>query len=215
MINKIDKFKDKSGLLGEAARQHNRFLDSLRENDGLNEGVYIEEVPSSTNSVETISVINPGFSYTTAPIVTILGDGTGATAHAIVSGTGYITSIVIDDGGNGYTSALVIITTADGDTSGQNGAAIANLSGRYGTLRTYYNNASQVKTIFDSNIGTIDYLNGIITLESFNPYGVNEPLGQLTISVTPTTNIISSSYNRIITIDPYDSNAIKVSVTAK
>ena len=72
-----------------------------------------------------------------------------------------------------------------------------------------------MKTIFDSNIGTIDYLNGVITLESFNPYGVNDPLGQLTISVTPTTNIISSSYNRIITIDPFDSNAIKVSVTAK
>lgn len=43
VLEELDKFKDKSGLLGEAARQHNRFLDSLRENDGLNEGVYIED----------------------------------------------------------------------------------------------------------------------------------------------------------------------------
>ena len=179
------------------------------------QGVYIEEVPSSTNSVETISVINPGFSYTTAPIVTILGDGTGATAHAVVSGTGYITSIVIDDGGNGYTSALVVITTADGDTSGQNGAAVANLSGRYGTLRTYYNNTSQVKTIINSNIGTVDYQTGTITLNSFAPYDVADPLGQFSVIVTPSSSIISSSYNKIITIDPFDSQAITVNVTAK
>ena len=179
------------------------------------EGVYIEEVPSSTNSVETISVINPGFSYTTAPTVTILGDGTGATAHAVVSGTGYITSIVVDDGGNGYTSALVVITTADGDTSGQNGAAIANLSGRYGTLRTYYNNTTQVKTIVNSNIGIVDYQNGSITLNSFAPYNVSDPLGQFSVIVTPSSSIISSSYNKIITIDPFDSQAITVNVTAK
>ena len=43
VLEELDKFKDKSGLLGEAARQHNRFLDSLRENDGLNEGVYVED----------------------------------------------------------------------------------------------------------------------------------------------------------------------------
>ena len=49
-------------------------------------GVYIEEVPSSTDGVDTISVINPGFSYQYAPTVTILGDGTGATAHAVISG---------------------------------------------------------------------------------------------------------------------------------
>jgi hypothetical protein len=52
-------------------------------------------------------------------------------------------------------------------------------------------------------------------LDNFNPYGVNDPLGQLTISVTPTTNIISSSYNRIITIDANDSNSVKVIVRAK
>jgi hypothetical protein len=191
---------------------------SFRDTENLStiiEGVYIEEVPSSTNSVESISVINPGFSYTATPTVTILGDGTGATAHAVLSGTGRITSIVIDSGGNGYTSALVVITAADGDTSGKNGAAVANLSGRYGTLRTYYNNTSQVKTIINSNIGTVDYQTGTVTLNSFAPYDVADPLGQFSIIVTPSSSIISSSYNKIITIDPFDTQSITVNVISK
>jgi len=191
---------------------------SFRDTENLStiiEGVYIEEVPSSTNSVESISVINPGFSYTATPIVTILGDGTGATGYAVLSGTGRITSIVIDSGGNGYTSALVVITAADGDTSGKNGAAVANLSGRYGTLRTYYNNTSQVKTVINSNIGTVDYQTGTITLNSFAPYDVADPLGQFSIIVTPSSSIISSSYNKIITIDPFDTQSITVNVISK
>ena len=82
-------------------------------------------------------------------------------------------------------------------------------------LRIYYNNTNSVKTIFNSNVGTIDYTNGIITLNSFNPYNVNNDLGQLTVTAAPTTSIISSAYNRIITIDPYDSTAIIVNVTSK
>lgn len=179
------------------------------------DGIYIEEVPSSTNSVETISIINPGFGYTATPKVVIYGDGTGATAHAVLSGAGSIAKIVVDNGGNGYTSAAVTITPAEGDSTGQLGSAVVNLSGRYGTLRSYYNNTTQVKTIFKSNIGTIDYTAGIVTLNSFNPINVDNDLGQLTISVTPTTSIISSTYNRIITIDPFDPNAITVNVTAK
>lgn len=179
------------------------------------DGVVIEEVPSTTNSVETISVINPGFGYTSTPTVTISGDGTGATARAVLSGSGAISKIVVDNGGNGYTAAIVTITPAAGDSTGQLGSAVANLSGRYGTLRTYYNNIGQVKTIFNSNIGSIDYQEGSIILEDFNPYNVNSDLGILAISVTPTSSIISSSYNKIITIDPFDPDSIIVNVVAK
>ena len=72
-----------------------------------------------------------------------------------------------------------------------------------------------MKTIFNQNVGTIDYVNGVVTLNSFGPYQVDNPLGQLTISANPTTTIISSSYNRIVTVDPFDQNAISVTVTAK
>jgi hypothetical protein len=178
------------------------------------DNVYLEEVPSNTNAVESLSILNPGYGYTATPTVTILGDGTGATAHAVIVNQ-RINSIVVDTPGTGYTSAIAVITNDLSDTTGALGAAVVNLVGRYGTLRTYYNNTNSVKTILNSNSGTIDYTNGIITLNSFEPYGVNNPLGQLSVSTYPTTSIISSSYNRIITVDPYDSTAIVVNVTSK
>ena len=177
-------------------------------------GIYLEETPSSTNGVESISLINPGSQYQSPPIITILGDGTGAKAHAVLSG-GSIKNVVIDASGLGYTAALVNITPQAGDTTGKLASGIVNLEGRFGTLRTYYNNTDQVKSVFNPNIGTIDYMNGIITLNSFGPIGVDNPLGQFTVTVKPTTSIVSSSYNRIITIDPYDANAITVNVITK
>jgi len=192
---------------------------SMQYRDPINlaniiDGVYIEELPSNTYGIDTISVINPGFGYQSTPTVTIIGDGTGATAHAVVV-NGAIRNIVVDDAGVNYTTAIAVITPVAGDTTGQLGSAVVNLQGRYGTLRSYYNNTSYVKTIFSSNIGTIDYSQGLITLNAFSPIGVNNELGQLTVTAKPTTSIISSSYNRIITIDPYDPNAITVNVIAK
>lgn len=178
------------------------------------DGVFLEEVPSETDGVESVSVINPGFNYQDTPTVTIRGDGTGATAHAVVV-NGSVSSIVVDTAGSGYTSAIAVITPRSGDTTGKNAVGVVNLKGRYGTLRTYYNDSTNVKTILNSNAGTIDYRDGIITLTSFNPYNVNNTLGELSVSVKPTTSIISSDYNRIITIDPYDATAVVVNVTAK
>lgn len=178
------------------------------------DGVYFEEVPMQTNGVESISVINPGFNYQFTPTVTIVGDGTGATATATVI-NGSITNINVTNAGTGYTSAIVQITPNSADTTGRLAAAVVNLTGRYGTLRTVYTDGSNVKTVLNSNAGTIDYQEGIITLNSFAPYSVNNLLGELSISAKPTTSIISSTYNRIITIDPYDPNAVIVNVIAK
>jgi hypothetical protein len=61
----------------------------------------------------------------------------------------------------------------------------------------------------------------IVAGENLSDYSRNffvdwyNDLGQLTITANPTTTIISSTYNRIITIDPYDPNAIVVNVIAK
>ena len=179
------------------------------------QGVYIEEVPSSSGGIESISVINPGFSYQYAPTVTIKGDGTGATATAEINSNGTLKSITVTNAGIGYTSAIVVLTPQSNDTTGQQGAAVAIMEGRYGTLRTYYNDTNNVKTVLNNNVGSIDYNLGIVTLDALNPLTVDNALGQLTVSSTPTTTIISSTYNRIITVDPYDSNAIVVNVIAK
>jgi hypothetical protein len=179
------------------------------------DGVYIEELPTATGGLESVAVINPGYGYQYAPTVKILGDGTGATAEAVITSSGSIRAINVLTVGTGYTSAIIQITPAAGDTTGALGAGVATLIGRYGTLRTYYNDSQSVKTVFNNNIGTIDYNQGIVTLNSFEPIQVNNDLGQLTITANPTTTIISSSYNRIITIDPYDPGAIVVNVSAK
>jgi hypothetical protein len=178
------------------------------------DGVYFEEIPTQTNGVESISVINPGFGYQYVPTVTIVGDGTGATAKATII-NGSISAITVTSGGTGYTSSIAQITPAAGDTTGRLGAAVVNLTGRYGTLRTVYTDTTNVKTVLNSNAGIIDYQEGTITLNAFAPYGVNNLLGELSISAKPTTSIISSTYNRIITIDPYDPNAVIVNVIAK
>jgi len=179
------------------------------------DGIFIEEVPTVTYGIDHISLINPGFSYQTAPTVNILGDGTGAAAYAQMKTNGQINSIVLTNSGNNYTSAIVTITPAISDTTGQNGSATATLQGQFGTLRSYYNTANNVKTIFNTNVGTIDYTNGVVTLNSFGPINVDYPLGQLTIGVNPVSTIISSSQNKIITVDPYDPLAVVVSLSAK
>ena len=178
-------------------------------------GVFIEEVPSSTGGVESISILNKGFGYQYTPTVTIAGDGSGASAVATINTDGTIKSITVTSSGNNYTSAIATITPASGDTTGKLGAATVTLQGQYGTLRTYYNNTQFVKTVLNTNAGTVDYVNGIVTLNSLSPVQVDNDLGQLTITANPTTTIISSTYNRIITIDPYDPNAIIVNVIAK
>jgi len=179
------------------------------------EGLYIEEVPSSTGGVESITVTNPGFGYQYPPTIEILGDGSGATAEAVITTNGVIRSINVLTPGTNYTSAIIKITNSSGDTTGSLAAATASLEGRYGTLRTYFNDTLNVKTIFNSNVGTVDYNLGIVTLNALSPINVDNELGQLTLSANPTTTIVSSSFNRIITVDEFDPQAIIVNVTAK
>lgn len=178
------------------------------------DGVYLEEVPTNTGGVESISLINPGFNYTLTPTVQIIGDGTGAEAVAVLDVDNTIKQINVTSTGSGYTTAYVKIINNSNDKSGQLASAVPILQGRYGTLRTYYNDASSsVKIILNNNVGTIDYETGVITLTDFNPTDVNDPLGQLTVTVKPSTTLISSTYNKILTIDPFDPNSITVNVT--
>jgi hypothetical protein len=178
------------------------------------DGVYLEEVPTQTFGVDTISVQNAGFNYTATPTIQIIGDGSGATAVPIMAG-GTIQSVLVTNSGNNYTAAIASVVRDPGDTTGQNASLIVNLQGQFGKLRSYYFNNTNVKTVLNDNVGSIDYVNGIIRLVSFKPVDVDNSLGQFAISATPTTSIISSVFNGIITVDPFDPNAISVNVIAK
>ena len=187
-----------------------QYIDPVNPQRTIN-NVYIDEVPVATYGVESVSVINPGYGYQYAPKIDILGDGSGATAVAVLA-SGSIKNVVITNAGNNYTSAIATVTPQPGDTTGQLAALVVNLEGKFGALRTYYNNNNNAKTVLNDNIGNIEYDNGIITLNAFNPLSVNNEFGLLTVTATPTVSTISSSYNRIITIDEYDANAITVNV---
>lgn len=43
VLDELDKFKDKTGVVGESARYVNRYLDELRSKGTLHEGIYVEE----------------------------------------------------------------------------------------------------------------------------------------------------------------------------
>jgi hypothetical protein len=180
-------------------------------NSVVRDSVYLEETPSSTTYVESISISNPGFGYTSTPTVTILGDGTGATARATVV-NGQVDSITMIDVGVNYTQAIVQITSTDGN--GSLASAVAVLAGNKGTLRTYYFE-NNVKKILNANAGTVDYAQGIVTLTDFNPSAINNPLGVLSVQAVPTSTIVSSARDKIITLDNTDPNAININIVAK
>lgn len=175
----------------------------------LRSEVYIEEVPTSSTSIETIKITNPGYGYTEVPTITIIGDGVGAKAHAIVVGE-RIEQIIIDNVGTNYTQATVEIDGGNGTFA----SAQVILQQQYGVLRSYYF-SNGVKKILNSNIGRVDYYNGIVTLEDFNPYNINNYLGQLSVFVSPNSSIIYSRKDKMIVMDRNDINAIKVNLAKK
>jgi hypothetical protein len=62
---------------------------------------------SSGGVIDSIGIDNGGDSYVSPPFVTILGDGGGAMATAVVT-DGVVTGVTVDDGGVGYTFAFVV-----------------------------------------------------------------------------------------------------------
>lgn len=78
--------------------------------------------------VRTITVLDGGAGYTSAPTVTLVGGGgTGATAQAIVSG-GVVTQIAVLTGGSGYTSAPTVVIANPTIDRGTKATATATLS---------------------------------------------------------------------------------------
>jgi PhoH-like ATPase len=48
VLEELDRFKNKEGILGENSRYFNRYLDEIRENGSLQEGIVINEEHNST-----------------------------------------------------------------------------------------------------------------------------------------------------------------------
>lgn len=180
----------------------------INDAGGVNRLAYVEEVPESFSGLETVTITNPGSGYLIPPTLTVVGDGTGANAYAIIV-NGKVAQVIVDEEGANYTTA----TVAASGGSGSGATFIASLIAQYGTLRTYYFDTNQNKIVMNANAGTIDYIDGIITLDNFSPTGVNDPAGILSIVVQPDTQWLASNNERILTIDPTDPNAINITLT--
>jgi hypothetical protein len=61
------------------------------------------------DSIQTITLTNPGKGYTKTPKVTVSGSGEGAVAEAAISGDGTLLGVYLRYGGYGYKTASVVI----------------------------------------------------------------------------------------------------------
>lgn len=177
------------------------------DTSGISRQCYIEEVPQSSTGLQAVTINNPGSGYITPPTLLVEGDGQGANAYAVIV-NGKVQSVVVDKPGSEYTSAVVQVLGG----AGSGAVLTAVIQGSTGNLRSFYFDQNNVKTVMDDNVGTIDYVNGIITLTNFAPINVANPQGTLSIHAQPLNDNFTSNLNRIITFDTTDLSAISVTV---
>lgn len=79
-------------------------VKTLTSDDGSNQ--WDVQQAAKNGAIEVIKITSGGTGYTSAPSVQIVGDGTGATATATISG-GIVTGIAVGNTGLGYTYATV------------------------------------------------------------------------------------------------------------
>jgi hypothetical protein len=177
--------------------------------EGVIRTVLFEEVPESFTGISEIQVTNAGNGYTTAPTVTITGDGTGAVANAIIV-NGRIQGIEVTNRGINYTRAIVTISGGDG----YGGSAIAVLDGRFGYLRTIYYDDNAEKQTINEQIGTINYITGTVTINDIRILSIVPTDGLIRLTIESEKGIIKSSKNTIITLDDADISSITTELSA-
>ena len=176
--------------------------------EGIRRTAQIEETPESFTGVSEIQVVNGGSGYTTAPTVTITGDGTGAAATATIV-NGRVESITITNRGIDYSRAIVTISGGNG----YGAAALAILDGRFGTIRVVYYDSNAERKIINANAGTINYNTGLINIDNITILSVEPTDGLMRVSIESEKGIIKSTKNTIITIDSDDPASISTILT--
>jgi hypothetical protein len=169
--------------------------------------VTLEEVPQSFTGISEILVANPGYDYTSDPIITITGDGTGAEAKATVV-NGRIQSIELTKRGTDYSRAVVAIT----DATGKSASATAVIDSKIGNLRTVYYDINAERKIVNDNAGTVNYETGLITINDITIESVDSFDGFLRVTVESDEGLIQSVRNTILTVDDTDPSAVEVSL---
>ena len=177
---------------------------------GVVRSAVFDEAPQSYTGISEIQITNPGTGYTTAPTITINGDGVNATAEAIIV-NGQIQTIKITNRGIDYTRATVTISGGEG----YGAEAIAVVDGRTGTLRTIYYDTLAQRQIINSNAGTIDYNNGVVTIDNIRILTVDSDDSLIRLNIEAEKGIIQTTRDTIITIDVDDPISISTTLEKK
>ena len=175
---------------------------------GILRTVTYEESAETYTGIEEIQIVNSGINYTSEPVVTISGDGIGATARAIIVNQ-RVERIEITNRGYNYTRAVVNITGGGG--SGAQASAV--VTAKTGTLRTIYYDADAQKQIVNENAGTINYETGRIVLSDVNIKKIYSQDSFMRLTIKSENGIIETKRNTIIDIDVNDSSAITVDLS--
>ena len=177
---------------------------------GVARAAQFEEATQSFTGISSIQVTNPGVGFTTAPTITITGDGSNATAEAIIV-NGKIQSINITNRGTDYTRATISITGGNGFGA----EAVVVIDGKTGTLRTVYFDSLAQRQIINSNAGTINYDTGEIIINDIRFLSVNSDDGLIRLTIEAEKGIIESKKRNILTIDETDPTAISTILEKK
>lgn len=180
------------------------------DNEGILREFYFEEVPLSSTGVSSVQVVRGGADLITAPRLDVIGDGIGASLRAVVT-NGKITSVIVDKPGSDYSTASIKAYDQDENllTSVVLNPLIQNTTGK---LRSYYFDNNNIKIVYSEDAGTIDYLNGIITLSQFNPLDVKDSFKILKFYATPKNTLFNSERNTIITLDIDNQSQVSIDV---
>lgn len=174
------------------------------DNDGIRRTVLFEEIPQSFSGISSIQVTNPGIGYTENPTVTIVGDGIGAIAEAVIV-NGRIQSINVTNRGINFSRATISITGG----SGFGAEASVVIDARFGNLRTVFFDSNAQRQIVNSNAGQINYETGLITINSINVLSIASADGQIRLTIESEEGILQSVRSTILTIDEDDPISIE------
>ena len=177
---------------------------------GVVRSAQFEEATQSFTGISSIQVINPGTGFTTAPTITITGDGSNATAEAVIV-NGKIQSINITNRGTDYTRATISITGGNGFGA----EAVVVIDGKVGTLRTVYFDSLAQRQIINSNAGSINYDTGEVIINNIRFLSVDSNDGLIRLTIEAEKGIIESKKGNILTIDEDDPTAISTVLEKK
>jgi hypothetical protein len=172
---------------------------------GITRKVSLEESAETYTGIEEIQILNPGINFTSAPTITIVGDGVGATAEATIAGT-RLEKITITNKGYNYSRATVVISGGGGSGA----VATAVITARTGSIRTIYYDTDAQKQIVNENAGTINYETGKVVLTNLNVRTLYTDDSLMRLTIESEKGIVETKRNTVLEIDLLDSASVTV-----